>query len=64
MIVVTVKEVYYQCAKALRRARLWSGEDRGSSLPTAGQFIKEQHSEFDAEAYDEGYGDDARDRLW
>lgn len=64
VIVVTVREVYYQCAKALMRSDLWSGEGEISNVPTAGQFIKELKSEFDAEAYDEGYGEYARDRMW
>lgn len=61
---VTVQEVYFQCAKALMRAGLWSGEDLGAAAPTAGQFIRELHPEFDAEAYDAGYGDHARERMW
>jgi len=46
------------------RSGLWSGEDQSSAVPTAGQFIKELQSTFDAEAYDEGYGEYARDRMW
>ncbi|MCJ2177104.1 pyridoxamine 5'-phosphate oxidase family protein [Novosphingobium album (ex Hu et al. 2023)] len=64
VIVITVREVYFQCAKALMRSGLWSGEDHSSSVPTAGQFIKELQSGFDAEAYDEGYREYARTRMW
>ena len=64
VIVVTVKEVYFQCAKALMRSGLWSGEGLSTNVPTAGQFIKELKSEFDADAYDNGYGEYAKQRMW
>jgi PPOX class probable FMN-dependent enzyme len=43
-IVVDVEEVYFHCAKAFRRSRLWDAEtwpDR-SMLPTLGQILKDQ----------------------
>jgi len=46
------------------RSGLWSDEDQSPAVPTAGQFIKELQSTFDAEPYDEGYGEYARDRMW
>lgn len=64
VIVITVSEVYFQCAKALMRSRLWESADHSHQLPTAGQFIKEVDADFDAAAYDEGYEDYARDRMW
>ncbi|MEL7013273.1 MAG: pyridoxamine 5'-phosphate oxidase family protein [Pseudomonadota bacterium] len=64
VIVISVSEVYFQCAKALMRSGLWSGEDRSDDLPTAGEFIREFTGTFDAEAYDDGYGDYAKDRMW
>ena len=43
-IVVDVEEVYLHCAKALRRASLWSPErwPDTSSLPSAGRIYKDQ----------------------
>lgn len=64
VIVVTLGEVYFQCAKALMRSALWSGEDRSGQVPSAGQFIKEMTEGFDAAAYDQGYGEYARERMW
>lgn len=64
VIVITVGEVYFQCAKALMRSALWHGEDRGRDVPTAGDFIREFSEGFDATAYDAGYADYARDRMW
>lgn len=44
VLVVTVREAYLHCAKALMRSKLWSDEakvDR-SVLPTLGQMLKDQ----------------------
>lgn len=64
VIVLAVEEVYFQCAKALMRSRLWSGENLAASVPTAGEFIAEIQAGFDASGYDRGYGDYARERMW
>ncbi len=64
VIVIEVSEVYFQCAKALMRSELWSSPGRDTKLPTAGEFIKEIKSEFDANAYDDGYAEYAKDRMW
>lgn len=64
VIVVTVKEVYFQCAKALMRSRLWTADDESGLVPTAGQFLKEIEEGFDADSYDEGYADYAKERMW
>jgi hypothetical protein len=34
-----VAEVYFQCARALLRARLWTAGDESAGLPTAGQLL-------------------------
>lgn len=39
VIVASVREVYFQCARALMRARLWSGEDESAGLPTPGEIL-------------------------
>lgn len=58
VIVATVERIYFQCAKALVRSKLWSQEaqiDR-SALPTTGAMLKAlDQGEFDAESYDAGY---------
>ncbi|MEM7721035.1 MAG: pyridoxamine 5'-phosphate oxidase family protein [Pseudomonadota bacterium] len=63
VIVITVGELYFQCAKALMRSRLWSDDPR-TKVPTAGQFVKEQDAGFDAETYDTGYAEYAKPRMW
>lgn len=64
VIVVTVAEVYFQCAKALMRSKLWSAGDESKLVPTAGEFVKEVQPEFDAKEYDEGYSEYAKPRMW
>lgn len=64
VIVVAIREVYFQCAKALMRSRLWSATEKPAGVPTAGQFLKEVEEGFDSEAYDDGYADYAKDRMW
>lgn len=64
VIVITVNEIYFQCAKALMRSALWKSDDESAGLPTAGQFIREKQATFDAETYDTGYAESAKDRMW
>ena len=64
VIAITVAEVYFQCAKALMRSRLWTSGDESTGVPSAGDFIGEVRDGFDARAYDEGYADYAKDRMW
>ncbi|MEL6585065.1 MAG: pyridoxamine 5'-phosphate oxidase family protein [Pseudomonadota bacterium] len=62
VIVITLAELYFQCAKAIMRAQLWSAPT--ADVPTAGQFLREQKDGFEAEAYDDGYADYAKTRMW
>jgi PPOX class probable FMN-dependent enzyme len=63
VIVLTLDEVYFQCAKALMRSGLWTRDD-SEALPTAGQFIQEMDAGFDAEGYDLSYPDETPKRMW
>lgn len=62
--VITIEELYFQCAKALMRSRLWDPEADRPAVPTAGQFLQEQQQEFEAGAYDAGYAEYAKSRMW
>ena len=64
VIVTTINEVYFQCAKAVMRSELWVGKNLSANVPTAGEFIREFTECFDAKAYDDGYVDYAKDRMW
>ena len=63
VIVITLAEVYFQCAKALMRSGLWSRDD-SAGLPSAGDFIREQDAGFDGETYDRTYPAEAPKRMW
>jgi uncharacterized protein len=54
VIVVAIDTVYFQCARALMRSRLWdpSSHAQRSDIPTAGEMTKSAMPEFDAESYD------------
>lgn len=64
VVVITVSEVYFQCAKALMRSELWRGVEVSQVVPSAGEFLREVTAGFDAEAYDDGYPEYAKDRMW
>jgi len=54
-ILVSVREAYTQCGKALIRSDLWNPEHHieRSALPSSGQILRSLHGEeFDAEEYD------------
>jgi PPOX class probable FMN-dependent enzyme len=54
VIIVTIESVYYQCARALKRAQLWAPAERRdlSNVPTAGEMIRAIDPLFEADAYD------------
>lgn len=64
VIVITIGELYFQCAKAVMRSALWAPVVEKPAVPTAGRFIQEMKQDFDARAYDEGYPDYAAGRMW
>jgi PPOX class probable FMN-dependent enzyme len=64
VIVVTLDEMYFQCAKAIMRSGLWTRGDDSGDVPTAGQFVKEQDQGFDGETYDATYPEYAKSRMW
>ena len=64
VIEVTVQEAYFQCAKALMRSELWSGKDLSKTVPSAGDFVKEINEDFDGAAYDSGYTEYAKPKMW
>ncbi|NNE89866.1 MAG: pyridoxamine 5'-phosphate oxidase family protein [Silicimonas sp.] len=64
VIVITIGEMYFQCAKALMRSKLWLSGDESEAVPTAGQFVREMDQTFDAESYDTGYAENAKARMW
>lgn len=53
-IVIAIETMYFQCARAVKRAQLWQPETwcDPATLPTAGTLTKAAISEFDAQSYD------------
>lgn len=55
-IVVTIETMYFQCARAIKRADLWNPERRVApgDVPSAGDLLKSAMEDFDAAGYDAG----------
>jgi len=53
VMLVEVREVFMQCARAILRSRIWKDGDRAATVPTGGALL-EAHTKglVDAEAYD------------
>lgn len=65
VVVLEIAEIYFQCARALLRSRLWAGELASGTLPTSGDFLQEQSDGgFDGAAYDAEWPERARGSMW
>lgn len=65
VIIIKINEVYFQCARAVMRAGLWTDGDLSGGLPTVGEILKEITSgEFDGESYDLTWGARAKETMW
>lgn len=55
VIVLEIETMYFQCARAIKRAGLWdkTSNEVAKTLPTAGALIRSAITEFDGDAYDE-----------
>ncbi|CAN7312518.1 pyridoxamine 5'-phosphate oxidase family protein [Neorhizobium sp. LjRoot104] len=64
--VITINEVYFQCARALMRAELWNPEHfvDPKSLPTPGTLLKAAKADFDKETYDREWPERAAKTMW
>lgn len=64
VLVISIAELYFQCAKALMRSDLWAPPEEAPAVPTAGDFVKEVKAGFDGAAYDKQYPEHAEKRMW
>jgi uncharacterized protein len=67
VIVMTVDEIYFQCARAIVRSDLWNPDKRVDprSLPTPGQILAEMSdNRVGGEDYDRAWPERARQSLW
>lgn len=67
VIVLSVEEVYFQCARAIVRSDLWNSEKHvdPQSLPTPGQILQvTSRAEIDGVSYDREWPERARKSMW
>ena len=67
LLEVTADRVYYQCAKALVRSRLWASEAQlpRSALPSTGQILEQiTNKEIDAAEHDRGYPERVKQTIY
>ena len=67
VIVMTVEEIYFQCARAIVRSDLWNPDKRidPQTLPTPGQILGEMSDNaVGGEKYDRDWPERARQTMW
>jgi uncharacterized protein len=67
VIVMTVHEIYFQCARAVVRSDLWNPDKRIAprSLPTPGQILADMsENRVGGEDYDRAWPERARQTMW
>ena len=67
VIVMTVDEIYFQCARAIVRSDLWNPDKRVDprSLPTPGQILASMSGDkVGGESYDREWPERARNSMW
>jgi uncharacterized protein len=67
VIVMTVHEIYFQCARAIVRSDLWNPDKRvdPKTLPTPGQILAEMsENRVGGESYDREWPERAQKSLW
>ncbi|GKX36039.1 MAG: pyridoxamine 5'-phosphate oxidase [Rhizobiaceae bacterium MnEN-MB40S] len=67
VIVITIDEIYFQCARAIVRSKLWDPAQQvdAKTLPSAGDIIGSMSSgEIDGKAYDEEWPGRAAKTMW
>jgi PPOX class probable FMN-dependent enzyme len=67
VIVMTVDEIYFQCARAIVRADLWNPDKRvdSTTLPTVGQILADMSAnQVGGESYDREWPERAQQTMW
>ncbi|WP_312943905.1 pyridoxamine 5'-phosphate oxidase family protein [Agrobacterium sp.] len=66
VLVVSIDEVYFQCARALMRSDLWNPEHfvDPATLPTPGTLLKAAKADFDKDTYDSTWAARAAVTMW
>ncbi|MEM9434247.1 MAG: pyridoxamine 5'-phosphate oxidase family protein [Pseudomonadota bacterium] len=65
VVVISIGEIYFQCARALLRSELWTAGDQSEGLPTAGDILREMtQNTFDGATYDANWPARAQKTMW
>ena len=64
VIVISIAEVYSQCARALIRAKLWQVGDESAGLPSVGEMLKGVNAGFDGAGYDADWPGRSEQTKW
>jgi len=65
VIVLQVREAYFQCARAVLRAGLWDGADDSAGLPTPGEILAAlTMGEVGGQTYDAEWPERAARSMW
>ena len=65
VVIITVAEVYSQCARALIRSGLWTAGDQSAGLPTVGDMLREvTEGAIDGATYDADWPSRAARSMW
>jgi uncharacterized protein len=67
VIIMTVEEIYFQCARAIIRSHLWDPDRRVDlkTLPTPGEILAEMSKDrVGGEEYDKAWLERARQTMW
>ncbi|SHH05298.1 hypothetical protein SAMN05444003_1848 [Cognatiyoonia sediminum] len=64
VIVITVGEVYSQCARALIRSGTWTASDQSEGLPSVGDMLAAMKADFDGKSYDIEWDARAAKTMW
>lgn len=65
VIVCRIDEIYYQCARAVMRGKLWAGGIADAdALPTPGAILAAMKDGFDGQTYDDAWPARARKSMW
>jgi PPOX class probable FMN-dependent enzyme len=67
VIVFSIEEIYFQCARAIIRSELWNPERHvaPSSLPSAGEMLSAlTNAQVGGDSYDKSWPQRAKETLW
>lgn len=65
VLVVSVESVFFQCARAMLRSKLWAGQPKPAGVPTAGQMLAAlSDNAVGGQAYDDALPERQRTSLY